>query len=175
MTWKAFHSRAEVLRAVIDAADARRDGRLPMDVEGVAGAFDGELDLLAALQLKWHTRLAGRIERVFADQPMDLPDAVVQAWRESARELPGVRRVLDRHRDHPLDDAMAAAMSVATDKEHVFLAVMAGRSSLADDAARVVGADLEERARRGVDAAATVTETSRRPRLLDRLRAVVAA
>lgn len=176
MTWKAFHHRAEVLRAVIAAADGRRDPHLPMDVAGVAETFDGELDLLAALQLKWHTRLAGRIERVFAEQPLDLPDAVVRAWSETAAELAGVRGVLDHYRDHPVDQRMEWAMRVATDKEHVFLAVMAGRSSLADEAARTVGAELEQRARRAVAHPATVAPAdSARPRLLDRLRAVVAA
>ena len=34
-----------------------------MDVEGVGEAFADELDLLGALQLRWHTRLAGHIER----------------------------------------------------------------------------------------------------------------
>ena len=33
-----------------------------MDVPGVAERFRDELDLLGALHLKWHTRLAGHIE-----------------------------------------------------------------------------------------------------------------
>jgi len=62
MTWTTFHRRGEVLRTVIDAADARRDGLLPMDVPGVPETFGDELSLLGALQLRWHTRLSGRLD-----------------------------------------------------------------------------------------------------------------
>ena len=48
----------EILRDVIATADRRRDGRLPLDVAGVAETFGDELTLLGALQLRWHTRLA---------------------------------------------------------------------------------------------------------------------
>jgi hypothetical protein len=61
MTWKSFHHRGVVLRAVIAEADARRDGYLPMQVEGVSETFGDELTLLGALTLRWHTRLAGRM------------------------------------------------------------------------------------------------------------------
>ncbi len=89
MTWKAFHNRGEILRAVTATADARLDGLLPMDVPGVSETFADELDLLGALQLRWHTRLAGRIERELMRQPMDLEQAVVTAWQATADELPG--------------------------------------------------------------------------------------
>src|SRR5690348_1859493 len=49
MTWKAFHNRGETLRSVIAASARRRDGILPMDVDGVSEFFRDELDLLAAL------------------------------------------------------------------------------------------------------------------------------
>ncbi|MEQ6903737.1 hypothetical protein, partial [Nocardioides sp. YIM 152588] len=147
MSWKSFHRRGETLRAVITTAGVRRDGVLPMDVEGVAETFRDELDLLAACQLKWHTRLSGRIERVLAGQPLDLPDAVALAWSQTAEELAGVRMILDRYRAEPTDDAMARAMATATAKEHTFLAVMAGRSGLDAPAARRIGAAIEERAR----------------------------
>src|SRR5688572_25527773 len=113
MTWNAFHSRGDVLRAVTAAADDRLDGRLPVDVDGVREVFDDELDLLGALQLRWHTRLAGRIDRALVSQPLDLDAAVIGAWHATAEELPGVRRVLDHHRQHPLDAAMADAMDTA--------------------------------------------------------------
>src|SRR5207342_3890107 len=80
MTWTSFHRRGDVLRDVIAVADERRDGVLPADVDGVSATFADDLDLLAALQLKWHTRLAGRIEREQLNQPMDLRHAVVRAW-----------------------------------------------------------------------------------------------
>lgn len=147
MTWTSFHRRGAVLRAVVEAADERRDGRLPMDVAGVTETFDGEVDLLAALQLRWHTRLAGRIEAALAAQPMDLEAAVVQAWRGVAADMPGVRLVLDRHRAEPLDEAMARAIATSVAKERVMLAVTAGLAAVADELAAAVGARIEERAR----------------------------
>ena len=65
MTWTAFHRRGEVLRNVVETADQRLDGELPLYVDGVAETFADANDLLGALQLRWHTRLAGRIERTF--------------------------------------------------------------------------------------------------------------
>ena len=73
---------------------------LPSDVPGVAAVFADDLELLGTLQLKWHTRLAGRIEREQLHQPMDLRAAVVRAWHRTADELPGVRAVLDAQRAH---------------------------------------------------------------------------
>jgi len=154
MTRNAHQTRGEILRQVSTVADARRDGVLPMDVAGVQRAFADELDLLGALQLRWHTRLAGRIDRTLMEQPLDLERAVVTAWRATADELPGIRAVVDRHRDHPLDDAMARAMTVATRQEQAWLAVMAGRAGLSDPASVHVGARIEERARAGAVLAA---------------------
>ncbi|HEX6150039.1 hypothetical protein [Nocardioides sp.] len=154
MTWTSFRGRGEILRDVTVVADARADGTLPWDVEGVACAFADQLDLLGALQLRWHTRLAGRIERELSNQPLGLEQAVITAWRATARELPGVRAIIDRHRERPLDPEMAQAMTVATSKEHELLAVMAGRAALGDPAAARVGAEIEDRARAGVALAA---------------------
>ena len=39
MTWTSYRNRGEILRTVIATADARRDGLLPWDVEGVAESF----------------------------------------------------------------------------------------------------------------------------------------
>jgi len=97
MTWDAFHHRGDVLRAVDAEADARRDGTLPMDLPGVAETFGDESALVTALQLRWHTRLAGRIEREVDRAPHDPEAAVAAARRQTARELPGVRAVLDRY------------------------------------------------------------------------------
>jgi hypothetical protein len=154
MTWTTFHRRGEVLRTVIATADARRDGRLPMDVEGVAETFGDELALVGALSLRWHTRLAGRIERELMAQPMDLEASVVTAWRRTAQELPGIRAVLDHYRAFPVDAAMAEALARATAKEHVLLAAMAGRSSTSDRAAARVGEQIEQQARSAAAVAA---------------------
>src|SRR5689334_8512920 len=110
MTWTTFHRRGEVLRAVTATADARRDGLLPMDVEGVHETFEDELSLLAALQLRWHTRLSGRLEHALMHRPTDTDHAVVEAWRATALELPGIRCVLDHYRAAPLDEAMGRVL-----------------------------------------------------------------
>lgn len=175
MTWTSFHHRGEILRTVIEVANGRRDGRLPMDVDGVRETFDDELDLLCTLQLKWHTRLAGRIERELMAEPLDLESAVVSAWRAAADELPGVRAVLDSCRAEPLDAAMERAMTKAVAKERVLLAVMAGCAAVDDELAARVGARIEERARAGHVAAAPVELAEARPSLLDRIRAALAA
>ncbi|WP_051551403.1 hypothetical protein [Nocardioides sp. URHA0020] len=153
MTWTSFHRRGEVLRDVIASADRRRDGRLPLDLPGVAETFGDEVSLLGALQLRWHTRLAGRIERELLAQPLELEDAVVAAWRTAAHELPGVRAILDRERSSPSTPDIAAVMQKSMAKEHALLALSAGRISTPGAAAERVGAEIEERAR-GAAAAA---------------------
>jgi hypothetical protein len=147
MTWTTFHRRGEVLRAVTATADERRDGLLPMDLAGVPETFGDELELLAALQLRWHTRLSGRLEHALMDQPEDIEDAVVGAWIATADELPGTRLVLDHYRAEPLDGAMAEALRTSAAKEHVLLAAMAGRSSADATATVAAGRLIEERAR----------------------------
>src|SRR5580765_4872900 len=117
MTWTTFHHRGEVLRTVTQIADVRRDGVLPMDVTGVRETFGDELTLLGALQLRWHTRLSGHLERALPDHPADLEQAVVDAWRATADELPGTLLVLDRYRIEPIDGVMAAAMATSAAKE----------------------------------------------------------
>ncbi|MGA8256277.1 MAG: hypothetical protein WB767_06840 [Nocardioides sp.] len=176
MTWKSFHNRGEILRSVIATANTRRDGRLPMDVEGVTETFGDELTLLAALQLKWHTRLAGHIERTLLSQPLDLPAAVTLAWGAASDELPGVRLLLDHYRENPLDADMATAMRKATIKEHALLAVMAGQASINDETtAAPVGARLEESARALHGRAPAFVLDDARPTFLERLRSVLAA
>ena len=175
MTWNAFKTRGETLRDVSAAADARRDGVLPLDVDGVRTAFADELDLLGALQLRWHTRLAGQIDRTLMSQPLDLEQAVVTAWRATADELPGIRALVDRHRDQPLDDAMAQALTVATRQEHAWLAVMAGQAGISDPGAARVGARIEEKARAGHRPARTPGVHAAAPGLIGRLMAALAA
>jgi hypothetical protein len=173
MTWTSFHRRGEILRDVIASANRRRDGRLPMELTGVAETFGDELSLLAALQLRWHTRLAGRIERELLAEPMELEDAVVAAWHATANELPGVRAILDRERTDPSTPAISEALAKATAKEHVLLAMMAGRVSTPDAAATRVGAEIEDRARATYVVPPVAVEPS--GGLLGRLKAVVAA
>ncbi|MCA1984179.1 hypothetical protein [Nocardioides nematodiphilus] len=172
MTWNSYHTRGEILSTVIKTADQRQDGRLPMDVEGVTAKFDDEFDLLTTLQLKWHTRLAGNLERQLSEQPMDLRAAAIAAWHATAAEMPGVRIILDRYLEHPLDARMATAMRKSTAKEHLLLAVMAGMGSYADELAIPAGRRIAEEARASYVPAPVVLE---RPTLLSRLRSALAA
>jgi hypothetical protein len=181
MTWTSFHRRGDVLRDVIAAADTRRDGVLPRDVDGVSATFADDLDLLAALQLKWHTRLAGRIEREQLSQPLDLRAAVVRAWHRTAHELPGSRAILAEQRLRPAAEATADAMRKSAAKEHILLAVMAGLASAHDDRAAAVGARIEDEAKAGWPASRNALDgpgpdhRADRPGLLERLKAALAA
>jgi len=177
MTWEAFHHRGEVLHTVIAEADVRRDGILPMDLPGVSETFHGELDVLATLQLRWHTRLAGRIERELAGQPLDLESAVVDAWRVTADQLPGVRAILDRCAGQPTDEAMARVMAVSTAKERQMLAVLAGRvsSTEVEPHGQRIGEELEDRARAGWSAPALGRRGGAPVGFVDRLKAALAA
>lgn len=147
MTWDAFHRRGEVLRAVIDEANTRRDGVLPMQVPGVAETFGSELELVGALQLRWHTRLAGMIERELMDGPVDLESAVVAAWRRTAAELPGVRAILDASTERPTSVEMARALDIAHRKDWALMAAMAGLASAQDSRATALGRRIEQQAR----------------------------
>jgi hypothetical protein len=174
MTWDAFHHRGEVLRAVADEADARRDGVLPMDLPGVAETFGDETALVTALQLRWHTRLAGRIERTLMERPDDLETAVVTAWRGSAADMVGIRKILDAHRAVPSSPEMGAALEKAHAKEAVLLAAMAGRANASDARAVAVGERIEEMARAAYDPTAAPrhlrTEKDRPTGLIGRLK-----
>jgi hypothetical protein len=176
MTWTTFHHRGEILRTVTLTADRRRDGILPMDVDGVRETFGDELTLLGALQLRWHTRLSGHIERALHDQPADLEQAVVTAWHATADELPGTRLVLDHYGTEPLDETMATALATSSAKEEVLLAAMAGRAGAGTEDTVAAGLALEERARATHRPALRgPTDGRRRTTLLGRIRAHVAA
>ena len=146
--------RAAVLRDVVRVADERRDGLLPSDVAGVAETFPEHRDLVAALQLRWHTQLAGTIEAALAQQPMDLEHAVLCAWRRTARELAGVRLLLDRYAEDTTDEATTVALAKARRKDWTLLAVMAGQAGVHDSAAADVGRVLELLARASFDPSA---------------------
>lgn len=147
MTWNAFHNRGETLRDVIAAADDAHNGILPMDVPGVADTFTDELDLLSALLLKWHARLSGNIERELMAQPIDLEAAAAKAWRRSAQEMPGLRLIIDRYTEAPVDERMGEALNRSREREWTRLALAAGRASHAGPQAAKVGHRIEIEAR----------------------------
>jgi len=177
MTWNAFHNRGEILRTVIAAADQRLDGTLPTDVAGVREHFTNELDLLAALMLKWHARLSGNVERELMKQPLDLEQAVARAWRATNDELPGVRMIIDAYIEEPSGPDMAQALTNAREREWVRLAAAAGLANDESDAAARAGARVEEAARNlepvPAEAAAPVGEHA--PSFVERIKAVLAA
>jgi hypothetical protein len=189
MTWTTFHHRGAILQTVVETADKRRDGVLPMNLPGVAETFRGELDVLAALQLKWHTRLSGNIERALMSQPLDLEDAIATAWGLTSEQLPGVRKILDRYAETPSDPEMAAALTRANEKEWIRLAAAAGLANDESAAAARAGHQVELRARTEVidraaegllaDATTDVTPTNVdervTPSLVERIKAVLAA
>ena len=150
MSWKTFHSRGETLRVVMDTANHRRDGVLPMGLPGVTENFTDELDLIGALLLKWHARLSGNIERALVREPMDLESAVAAAWHTTAEQLPGVRLVIDRCMKQPTGPEMERALARARENEWARLAIAAGLANTKDDAALVVGRHIERRARAGL-------------------------
>jgi hypothetical protein len=191
MTWNAFHHRGEILRTVIETADARRDGVLPMQLPGVAETFRDELDLLAALWLKWNARLSGNIERALTTEPLDLEGAVAAAWRQTSEQMPGVRLILDRYVESPSDGEMAAALNRASEKEWCRLAAAAGLANDDSPAAARAGRQIASTARAAAAARAaeellatattdvstttTVGESGTTPSLVERIKAVIAA
>ena len=189
MTWNTFHHRGEILQTVIETADTRRDGALPMQLPGVSETFRDELDLLAALWLKWNARLSGNIERSLTSEPLDLEAAVASAWRQTSEQLPGVRMILDRYVESPSDPEMAAALHRASEKEWARLAAAAGLANDESPAAARAGRQVELKARSAIatasaeallaDATTDVTtptvDESDTPSLVDRIKAVLAA
>jgi hypothetical protein len=145
MTWyahqRAGRARSSVLQDVLAFAETRQDGHLPWsEVAGTQDAFGTPADLLGALQMRWHTRLSGAIERELTEQPWDLPQAVVHAWRTLRAEMPGARAILDAHADEE-------PMQRARRKEWVLLATASGLAAMDDASALRIGRQVEERAR----------------------------
>lgn len=181
MTWNTFHHRGEILQAVVDTADVRRDGILPMDLPGVTETFHDELDLVAALHLKWHARLSGNIERELMDQPLDLEAAIAAAWSLTSSEIPGIRLIIDRYTESPSDPEMAQALAKAQQKEWLKLAAAAGLASDESASAARAGEQVEKKARTTAPLAmaepsgTTIVDDVVTPSLVERIKAVLAA
>src|SRR4051794_19669069 len=118
-----------------------------MDVTGVRETFGDELTLLGALQLRWHTRLAGHLERGLLDQPDDLAGAAVGAWHTTADGLPGTRLILDPYRTEPVADQMATPCAAAAAQERILLPANARRPGTRTEETVAAGLQLEELAR----------------------------
>lgn len=149
MTWVEHHHRDQALRTVVELADRRRDGLLPWDeIADAADVFGTPADLLAALQMRWYTRLSGSIDTVLGEQPGDLEQEVVHAWRYAAGDLAGTRAILDANLEHP-------AIAAGRRKELALLATASGLSWLGDPRAARIGQQVEDRAR-GISVETTV-------------------
>ena len=175
MTWTTHHNRGHVLREIEAVTAERRDGLLPMDLDGVTAVFDDEMDILAALQLRWYTRLAGMIERELFDAvDADLEAAVIHAWHLTNDELPGVRAVLDHYAANPTNDVMRQALATGRLKEQHLVALMAGLGGYGHELSIAVGGRLEARARETYISARHIAEVHERTTIFDRVRALVA-
>ena len=178
MTWNAFHHRGETLRSVIEYADGTRDGLLPLHLPGVSENFRDEMDLLAALLLKWHARLSGNIERALMRQPLELEEAVARAWRRTSEEMPGVRAIIDHYNSDPEGREMADSLARAQEKEWIRLAAAAGLATDESPAAARAGQRIETLARTEQKPARHVRPVEPRAEersLADRIKAVLAA
>lgn len=178
MDWNSYHNRAAVLRDLVTQVEARGGAFPLMDAPGVRACFRDELDVVGALQLRWHSRLVAQIEAELHGEPRSLESAVVTAWRTVAQELPGVRAVIDRYVAEPVDATMAKALATARSKEHALLALMSGLASDEgiDAASQAAGAALERKARATLDARPLpVASAPRGDSLLTRLRQAVVA
>lgn len=142
--------RNRVLLRVIEELDARPDGTLPREVSGVGEAFKDDTELVGALQMRWYTRLNGRIE-IEQQRLSDREDAVVSAWRLTQAWSPGLRRALDQLAEAPLSPEVDRMLAKARRKEHIMLALMAGVATFHDDWSARRGAELELAARQELE------------------------
>ncbi|MGH3362182.1 MAG: hypothetical protein ACRDOM_06960, partial [Nocardioides sp.] len=125
-----YHRRAAVLRDVVARLDRGDELTLAPDELAV---FDDHADVLRALHDLWTRRVETRVDLALELGHCSREDGVVRAWREVAAELPGVRRVLDEHADHP-------ALRAHELNEHRLLAVAAGLAALDDPIAHSAAA-----------------------------------
>jgi len=183
------HRRGEVLRHVSEQLD-RLELQGPADpgsaleaalgCAGVVDTFVDDVDLVAALLLRWHARLSAQLERALAAQPADPPGAVSRAWAATALDLPGLRRLVDEQRDTSSSSAMRTLVERARDKERARLAWAAGQAAGEGPAAVAAGARLERAARDRLALGAAATgpapaSTRTSAGFVQRLRALIPA
>jgi len=133
MSWDTYHHREEAVREAVRLIDRTRDGHLPFaESRVIERAFETPEDLLLALQMRWHRRLMNYVEAELAEEPLDLEEAAARAWHRTARDLPGVRAVLDAHDDDPV-------LATGRRKDLCYLASAAGLAGLDDPNAEPLG------------------------------------
>lgn len=170
MTWDAYNRRKTALRAMLDIADRQRDISLTelLDtVDGAHDAFANETEALFELQMTWFQRLSGHMDRLLSESRESPELVAVTAWVDTAADLPGVRALLDAHRDEP-------ALRKAFAKELSFLAMSSGAPTH-DDALAARGLRIQNSARETVAAMPAPPVEPPRPSLIARLRNAMAA
>ncbi len=150
------HVHDTVLAAVVAAADRRLDGALPWDVADAERCFGTPDKLVSILQVRWHTHLAALIEQALDAEPLDLTQAVIDAWRSCAADMPGVRCILDAHADSP-------GMQVAHRKDWELLASARGLAATEDSRVDAVGSRIEELARSGTQLGPSTATSDEHP------------
>lgn len=172
MTWTPPR-RDEVLRAVVEEADRRLDGVVPMGVPGVHQTFRDADTLVDVLYVRWQAALASEVERALLERADDPAAAVVRAWRRTVRALPGIRMVLDAHAEQATGPRLEKIRRRRA-RQHVWLAQQAGLvlpTAEVDDEVLLLGAEIEAAGRRYY----VPGQRPARPPLLKRLKAVLPA
>lgn len=107
-TWQRVHLRSAGLRDLLDAVDARLASGAPADavrVETVPAGYADLDDLLVQVYGTWIRRLQARLEQTceldIAPEEASAAEATAAAWAATARDLPGVRALLDTYADRP--------------------------------------------------------------------------
>lgn len=121
--WENYHRRAAAVHDVAVWLDRSRGDQPPWNPT-LATAFESPGDLLVALHDLWSRRLLARVDMELENHHGPPAESVAIAWHATAATLPGVRRVLDAHIDHP-------ALESSELSEHRLLAVAAGYAGLA--------------------------------------------
>ncbi|MCW2839751.1 MAG: hypothetical protein JWR55_1234 [Aeromicrobium sp.] len=170
MTWDAYHRRKNALREMLATAEQRPEITLTelLDtVDSARDAFASETEALFELQMTWFQRLAGHVDRLVAEGTESPELVAVTAWVNAAADLPGVRALLDAHRDEP-------ALRKAYAKEQGYLALAAGVPVHGQEAlAR--GRRIQDSARATVAAMPAEPAGPTRPGWMTRLKNVIAA
>jgi hypothetical protein len=119
-TWQTQNRRSAAIREILTRLERTRDGELPWEQVPMAhDVFGTPSELLRALQQVWFTRLTAALDLAMEYGGADRVESAQMAWFELAWRFPGLRRVLDRYRDH-------AAVSPGRTQEHRMLAISAG-------------------------------------------------
>lgn len=132
MSWNDYYRRRDIMDAVLKRAKREPGSPLPFaDIDGAEELFGTEQQLLLALYYRWMQLLTGNLhsavggpEDIGAGPELsdaDQVDAVVAAWRETAREHAALRAVLDGNIDR-----YPAALRPALENEQRVLALTAG-------------------------------------------------